>query len=97
MWSGGGYQAAPRPAEAPRTVVVNPQGLVMPSQNTALPPGEGFKELRPALDEQEAEIGAKIERMEERILQADARNMKDSNPVHSVFAALARESVWSSS
>ena len=96
MWQSGGYQAAPRPAEAPHTVLVAPSGLVMPS-NPSVPPGEGFKELRSALDEQEAEIGAKIERMEERILAADARNMKDSNPVHSVFAGLARESVWSSS
>ena len=42
------------------------------------------------------EIGAKIERMEERILQADARSQKDSNPVTSVFGELARSGAWSS-
>lgn len=90
----------PRPS-APRTVVFTTgvAGLGMPTAAPAAPvtPGEGFKELRSALDEQEAEITAKIERMEERILQADARNQKDSNPVQSVFASLARDSVWSSS
>jgi hypothetical protein len=34
--------------------------------------------------------------MEERILQADARSQKDSNPVTSVFGELARSGAWSS-
>ena len=55
-----------------------------------------FLELKASLQHQEGEITAKIERMEERILQADSRNQKDSNPTPSVFGELARQSVWSS-
>lgn len=59
-------------------------------------PVDPFKDLKVSLDDQEREIGAKIERMEERILQADARSQKDSNPVTSVFGELARSGAWSS-
>mmetsp|Transcript_24949 Transcript_24949/g.74878 ORF Transcript_24949/g.74878 Transcript_24949/m.74878 type:complete len:86 (-) Transcript_24949:329-586(-) len=54
-----------------------------------------FQELTLALEDQEAEICAKLERVEEKIIQNHERNSRDSNPIPSVFMDLAQKAVWS--
>ena len=48
-----------------------------------------------ALEAQDGELTDRIERMEEKVLNLEARNQKDSQPVVSVFADLARQAAWS--
>ena len=82
-----------RPGQPPTmpSVVVK----ISTDKKEAAPP-DPFKELKTALDDQEKEITMRAERLEERILQAEARTAKDSNPVTSVFGELARNAAWSS-
>ena len=56
---------------------------------------EAFKDLLKALEAQDGELTDRIERMEEKVLNLEARNQKDSQPVVSVFADLARQAAWS--
>ena len=56
---------------------------------------EAFKALRKALEAQDGELTDRIERMEEKVLNLEARNQKDSQPFVSVFADLARQAAWS--
>ena len=56
---------------------------------------EAFKDLLKALEAQDGELTDHIERMEEKVLNLEARNQKDSQPVVSVFADLARQAAWS--
>ena len=56
---------------------------------------EAFKDLLKALEAQDGELTDRIERMEEKVLNLEARNQKDSQPVVRVFADLARQAAWS--
>ena len=56
---------------------------------------EAFKDLLKALEAQDGELTDRIERTEEKVLNLEARNQKDSQPVVSVFADLARQAAWS--
>ena len=56
---------------------------------------EAFKDLLKALEAQDGELTDRIERMEEKVLNLEGRNQKDSQPVVSVFADLARQAAWS--
>lgn len=56
---------------------------------------DAFKDLLRALDAQDGELSERLERVEEKVLNLEARNQKDSQPIASVFADLARQAAWS--
>ena len=94
-----------QPVTAEPWPIARPKQVVLSSPNKEMPPSkydkakqeknEAFKDLLKALEAQDGELTDRIERMEEKVLNLEARNQKDSQPVVSVFADLARQAAWS--
>ena len=94
MTAGGGHPvASPAPRSGAGTIQVKKSGEKTVRKKKDTDPI--FKDVRAALEEQDAVLRSKIEYLEERVLQAEARNKQDSNPVASFWGELARSQAWS--